>query len=191
MEIELKLKMENAQNIVLYFIRNSNNSNQAVILKSKKHTHTKKCTCVCVWSPIRILCTCDEIRTNILQLWRLLIIKSRCTDWYGKTWKCETTKEAKRAKNTTAWRTDYGEYELDRHGNIYTLRHTHIHAAEGSGIDWRVVLVVVVLWSCAKNFHTTINDRLYKYTNIMSAKISKLFRAISVAKSKSQRYKSQ
>lgn len=47
MEIELKLKMENAQNIVLYFIRNSNNSNQAVILKSK-NTHTQRNVSVCV-----------------------------------------------------------------------------------------------------------------------------------------------
>lgn len=44
-------------------------------------------------------------------------------------------KKQKGRKNTTAWRTDYGEYELDRRGNIYTLRHTHIHPAEGSGID--------------------------------------------------------
>lgn len=49
MEIELKLKMENAQNIVLYFIKNSNNSNQAVILKSKTtHTHKEMYVCVCV-----------------------------------------------------------------------------------------------------------------------------------------------
>lgn len=47
MEIELKLKMENAQYIVLYFIRNSNNSNQAVILKSKNtHTHKERDVCV-------------------------------------------------------------------------------------------------------------------------------------------------
>lgn len=135
MEIELKLKMENAQNIVLYFIRNSNNSNQAMILKSKNtHTHKEMYVCVCDHRSVYFALVMKFAQIFYNYGVCLLLRVDALIDM-EKLESVKLQKKQKGRKNTTPWRTDYGEYELDRHGNIYTLRHTHIHAAEGSGID--------------------------------------------------------
>lgn len=136
MEIELKLKMENAQNIVLYFNRNSNNSNQAVILKSKNtHTHRNGCVYVCDQRSVYFALVkkfaqifynygvCLLLRVDaLIDMEKLESVKLQ-----KKQKEQKIRRHGAQFMGNTNW-TDMDTY-------THTHRHTDTHAAEGSGID--------------------------------------------------------